>query len=125
MAIPPRLESEIQELGQTLTIDVSEDADYVLIVMKDFPLGDVFNMAVSDLLLKIPKTYPEAGPDMFWTHPDVKFKDERIPQAAEVIEDVMGRKWRRFSWHRQSWNPTIDNMHSHIEFIKARLRKNE
>jgi hypothetical protein len=125
MAIPPRLESEINELRQTLTIEVSEDADYVFTVFKDFPLGAVFNMPNSDLLLKVPKTYPEAGPDMFWTHPDVTFSDGRIPEAAQNFEDVLGQKWRRFSWHRTSWNPTVDNMHSHLEFIRARLRKNE
>jgi len=125
MAIPPRLEKELTELKQTLTIEVTEDKNYVFLVVKEFRLGDVFNLTNSDLLLKIPKSYPEAGPDMFFIHPDVTFTDGRIPQAAESIETVLGREWRRFSWHQKSWNPSIDNMHSHLEFIKARLRKNE
>ena len=125
MAIPPRLEKELQELRETFTIEVSEDADYVLMVIKEFPLGEAFNMATSDLLLKVPKAYPDASPDMFWTHEEVKYADGRTPQAAENIEDALGKKWRRFSWHRPAWNPTIDNMHGHIEFIKSRLRKND
>lgn len=125
MAIPPRLATEIEELRKVFTIEVSEDADYVVMVLKNFPVGEVFNMAETDLLLKIPKAYPDAWPDMFWTHPDVKCSDGRTPQAAENVEEVIGRQWRRFSWHRPAWNPTIDDMHSHIEFIKARLRRNE
>ena len=125
MAIPPRLEVELRELGQALKIEVSENGDYVFLVLKDFPLGTTFNLPTSDLLLKVPKTYPEAAPDMFWADERITYSDGRIPQAADNFEDILGKKWRRFSWHRPSWNPTFDNMHGHIEFIKARLSKND
>lgn len=125
MAIPPRLETEIQGLKEIFELEIVEDNDYINIVFKDFPLGDGYNVPRSDLLLKVPKAYPDAGPDMFYTKPEVTFVDGRIPQAAENMEDHLGRQWRRFSWHRPVWNPTVDNLHSHVEFIKARLRKNE
>jgi hypothetical protein len=125
MAIPPRLEIEIKELETELNLEVAEDNEYINLVFKGFPLEGGFNVPSTDLLLKVPKTYPDAGPDMFWVDPVVTFADGRIPQAAENLEDHLGRQWRRFSWHRPAWNPTIDNLHGHIEFIKARLRKDE
>ena len=125
MAIPPRLEKEIEELRDTLAVEVLEDSEYVILVLKDFPLGKTFNVPTSDVLFKLPKTYPDAGPDMFWTAPNVTFADGRIPQAAESIEQILGNNWRRFSWHRQPWNPTVDSMHTHLEFVKLRLTRNE
>jgi hypothetical protein len=125
MAIPPRLKTEIDELKGALAFEISEDAEYVFLILKEFPLGNGFNVPTSDLLLKIPKSYPDTGPDMFWTAPNVAFADGRIPQGAESIEQILGKDWRRFSWHRQPWNPIVDNMHNHIEFIRFRLRKNE
>lgn len=124
MAIPPRLEVELTALRKEFQIEVSEDNEFIYLIFKDFPLGNNFNIQTTDLLLKVPKTYPDAGPDMFWVKPNVTFPDGRFPQAADSFENALGSQWQRFSWHRP-WNPTIDNMHGHIEFIKARLRKNE
>ena len=71
MPVPPKLEREIEELRERYSIEVIEDSEFLNLVIKDFPLGDCFNMPTSDLLLRIPKTYPDAGPDMFWTVPEL------------------------------------------------------
>ncbi len=126
MAVPPRLEKEIAELRGRYSIEIVEDSDFINLVIKEFPLGEGFNVPVSDLLLRVPKTYPDAGPDMFYTDPAVILPNGQVAKNTESIEPYIGRSWRRFSWHRQQpWNPIVDNMHSHIEFINCRLRKNE
>jgi hypothetical protein len=122
MTLLPKLEKEIAELRETFTIEIIEDPNFVNLIFKEFPLGEGFNMTTSDLLLRVPRSYPDTGPDMFWTEPTLIFANGQIPQAAESIENHISRSWRRFSWHRQPWNPTIDNLHGHIEFIKRRLR---
>jgi hypothetical protein len=122
MAIPPRLEKELAELREQYTIETIEDSSFINLIFKDFPLGDGFNLPTSDLLLMIPKTYPDTGPDMFWVDQQITLTNGLMPQAAESIEQYMNRTWRRFSWHRSPWNPTIDNMHNHMEFIHKRLR---
>lgn len=125
MAIPPRLEAELVDLRIEFAIEDSEDNDFIYLIFKAFPLNnDQFNIQFTNLVLKVPKTYPDAGPDMFWVKPNVTFKDGRFPQAADSFENVLGEQWQRFSWHRP-WNPTFDNMHGHVEFIKFRLKKNE
>lgn len=125
MAIPPRLETEIRELGDAWDLEVTEDPEVINLVLKAYPLSDGFSVSTTNLLLRIPKSYPEAGPDMFWTDTEVRFADGTIPKNADSLETYVGRVWRRFSWHRAPWNPTIDRLHLHIEFINERLRRKE
>ena len=123
MTLPPKLEREIAELRATNQIEVIEDPDYINLVFGAFPLGEGYNIAASDLLLRVPRSYPDAGPDMFWVAKEVVLATGSAPQAAESIETYLGKPWRRFSWHRKSWNPTFDNLHGHMEFIRRRLRE--
>src|SRR5689334_7431541 len=117
MPLPPRLQRELDELAPTRTAEVTEDPDFLNLVFKDFPLGDGYSVRASDLLLRIPRSYPDAGPDMFWVGPEVTLESGQPPQAAENIETYLSKPWRRFSWHRPSsrWNPTVDNLHSELE----------
>ena len=121
MAIPPRLQSELNELAKSLALEIVEEPEVIDVVFRGFPVGSNFSLVSSDVLVRVPKTYPEAGPDMFWTQPELTLKDGRIPQSAEHMEDYLGRRWRRFSWHRARWTPSVDNMHGYLEFIRKRL----
>lgn len=118
------MQREIDELGSlSYSIEVSEDTDFINLVFKGFPLGEGYSAKETDLLLKIPRSYPEAGPDMFWVDPKITLDSGQVPQAADSMENHLGKIWRRFSWHRGSaWHPTIDNIHGHIEFIRRRLK---
>lgn len=125
MTLPPRLQSEIEELrAGSYNIEIHEDPDFINLVFKGFPLCAGYSAAESDLLLRVPRSYPDAGPDMFWIDPGITLDSGQIPQAAENIETYLGKTWRRFSWHRpgNGWNPTIDNVHGQIEFIHRRLK---
>jgi len=124
MALPSKLKRELDELA-SYNIEVSEDSDFIYLVFNGFRLGSGYSAMASDLLLKIPRSYPDAGPDMFWVDPNLTLASGQIPQSAESIEAILGKQWRRFSWHRpgNGWNPTIDNLHSQIEFIQRRLRE--
>ena len=123
MPLPPRLEAELAELRRTSAIDVLEEGDWINVVFRGFALGDGFNVSTSDLLLRVPRSYPDAGPDMFWVEVSVVLASNQVPQSADSIENYVGRTWRRFSWHRQVWNASIDNVPSHLEFIRRRLRE--
>jgi len=123
MALPPRLEMELEGLRITHAIEVIEEPELINLIFKDFDLGEGFNISRCDILVRIPRSYPEAGPDMFWTNPELTLANGQIPQAAEHMEDYISKRWRRFSWHRQPWNPTVDNILVHLEFIRRRLRE--
>ncbi len=123
MPLPPRLEKELEELRKEYAITVIEEGAWINLVFPQFPLGDGFKVPTSDLLVRVQRTYADAGPDMFWLEKAVILADGQCPQAAQSIELYAGREWRRFSWHRQAWNPTIDNLHSYLEFVRRRLKE--
>lgn len=123
VSIPPKLEREIAELKTDHQLEVHDDGDWISLVFMTFDLGTGFNQATSNLLLRVPRSYPDAGPDMFWVDPSVTLASGQVPQSAEALENYLGRTWRRFSWHRSRWNPLVDNIHGHLEFIRRRLRE--
>jgi len=125
MPIPPRLESELVELQKALAIEVVEEPTIINLIFRQFRLGDGFNVPASDLLIRAPRTYPDAGPDMFWVEENVRLSTGAVPQSAESVEEHVGRRWRRFSWHWKNgrWDPNTDNMHAYVEFIRRRLRE--
>ena len=123
MALPPRLDKELEETRQTIQVEVVEEPETINLVFRNFPLGTAFNPTNADLLVRLPRSYPDTGPDMFWTHPEVKLANGQVPQSSEQFETYVNRQWRRFSWHRQGWNPSVDNLHGYMEFIRKRLRE--
>jgi hypothetical protein len=103
---------------------VSDEGDFINLVFLNFSLGEGFKPRTSDLLLRVPRSYPDAGPDMFWVDTSVTLYDGRLPQGAESVEGpYAARHWRRFSWHRPAWNPSIENIHSFVEFVRRRLQE--
>ncbi|SRR6266404_1777513 len=125
MSLIPRLENEISELREKFAVEVHPDAGFINLILKDFPLGGGFNLPSADLLIRVPLSYPDAGPDMFWTDPRVLLSNGQEPQAANVREQYLGREWRRFSWHRSRWDSIRDNLFSYIEFVHHRIAQKQ
>lgn len=125
MTLPPRLEKELDELREAWNLDVGEEGDFILVTIHEFPLGDGYSKTQSDMLFQAPRSYPDAGPDMFWVDQDVTLAGGAIPQAADTVAMIGGKNWRRFSWHRAAWTPSVDNLHSYVEFIRRRLNENK
>lgn len=124
VSIPPKLQKELEELNREHQVGVSEEGDWINLIFSQFPLGDGFSATTSDLLIRVPRSYPDAGPDMFWLDQSLTLAGGQVPQNADSIEGpYAGRKWRRFSWHRKRWNSSVDNIHGHLEFIRRRLRE--
>lgn len=121
--LPPRLEKELQELGLAgWRFTILEDAYFVSVVFHEVPTSSRYNHPVTEVFVRIPRIYPESGPDMFWTSPDLHLADGRPPLGGDVLEEHAGRIWRRFSWHREKyWNPEIDWLGTHLEFVRQRF----
>jgi len=120
MALPPRLAKEIAELQ--LHPDVTEDGGVINLVFRSFHIPMGYSRPVADLLLRIPLAYPDAGPDMFWTSPDLVLANGSAPQGGEPLETYIGQQWRRFSWH-STWRPNIDNLQLYLYFVRRRLER--
>lgn len=92
------------------------------IVIDDYPLPEgVYNLLTTRLLIKLPVSFPQGAPDMFWVSPNLTFAAGGIPRQADTMESIGGESWRRFSWHPQNWNPGSCTLMTFIEFINCRL----
>ena len=122
-------EQLLEELGllreQGYEVELIEADGFANLVFRSYRLPASLSRATTDLLVKIPLSYPNGRPDMFWTETDVLLKDGGVPRSAESIETILGRQWRRFSWHPQAWNPGFDSTFTFLEFVNDRLRRAE
>ncbi len=120
MAIPTKLAKELEQLE--LKPEVTEAEGVINLVFRDYPIPQGYNRANTDLLVRIPLSYPDSGPDMFWTSPELTLANGAAPQCGDQMQEFLGRRWRRFSWHTM-WKPNISNLYGYIHFITRRLER--
>lgn len=124
--LPTQIADEVNTLKEEgYSVEVNEAEGWANVIFHDYPVPNGFTRTTIGLLVKLPLSYPSGRPDMFWTDVDLTFKDGRTPRSAEQIETILGKQWRRFSWHPQNWNPGTDNLRTYLEFINNRLAKSE
>lgn len=122
--LPERLAEEIKALVDEGFAVVLTDSDgMACAVFSEYPLPRGYNRSSSDLLLRLPLSYPNGKPDMFWLESDVVLLNGSAPKSAEPIETYIDRKWRRFSWHMTNWNPAQGDLRTYLEFVNSRLAK--
>lgn len=120
--LPAKLTKEVEDLKAKYAVVVIEDSDVINVIIPGFSTGDGYNTPATTILLRVPRAYPDAGLDMFWTDVALTLADGRIPQAAESIESYAGRAWRRFSWHHNGWTPSTQSLPAYLEFVRRRFR---
>jgi hypothetical protein len=95
------------------------------LIIRGFHLPSGYVPAVVDLLLRLPGGFPDAAPDMFWTHPVVGFAGGGVPPATETRLEYEARTWQRWSRHLAvAWRPGVDNLRSYLRLIRTDLEKN-
>lgn len=94
----------------------------ILVVIQDYQLPNGFKISSSPLLLKIPITYPQGKPDMFWLATEAMPIHGKLPFSPRT-ESLLGKSWLRYSWHPAKWNPSQDNLATFLGFIESGLRK--
>lgn len=102
-------------------VELIETDGFANIILDDYPLPPMYNKQSTILLLRIPISYPNGNPDMFWTAPDLLCADGRTPTNADSLENHLDQQWRKFSWHPQGWNPGTGNLYMYLEFVNYGL----
>lgn len=121
--LPTRLSQELSEIDGAFDVEAHEEATVVDLIFRNFPTSAHYSLPTTTILLRVPKSYPDAGLDMFWTDVELALANGGVPQGAGAIESYMGRSWRRFSWHHGSWNPNVHNLHTYLDFVRRRFRE--
>lgn len=108
----------LDERGFNYTIQ--ELPGETILIIKDYPISDIYDKDKTDILIKIPNGYPMANLDMFWVEPYIKVKAlNSYPNCADVFETYVGQSWQRFSRH-YSWKPSY-SLATHLNIVKDEL----
>ena len=104
-------------------VSIRQEGLQVHVTLQQVPLpAGAYRVASTDVLFLSDMQYPLSAMDMFWTEEAVLRPDGSVPTGADCVESYGGRKWRRFSWHRNGlWNPAGNGLLDHFEFMLARF----
>lgn len=101
-----------------------DSAGWSLLVLSEYELPRGYQPDRVRLLLKLPPTFPDAAPDMFWVHPAVRTPNGGLPRAASG-EHLLGQEWQRFSWHlaQGAWKPGVSTLRDYLRCVAARFQR--
>jgi len=105
-----------------LVVEVIQDNGRLFTLFHDYGLpGQIAGVERTDVLFIADLQYPLSALDMFWTEIAVIRPEGSIFENSDSIEEYMGRKWRRFSYHRNGiWNPVGNPLIDHFAFMETR-----
>ena len=111
------------QAGVQVTTTQEGQQVYVILRQVTLPAG-AYQVAGTDVLFITDTQYPLSAMDMFWTEEAVLRTDGSVPAGADSLESYCGRRWRRFSWHRNGlWNPAGNGLLDHFEFMQDRFAR--
>lgn len=118
------LEKHVEELSAvtSLRVEVLEQGNRLFVLLHDYSLSaGVSRVEKTDVLFITDFQYPLSAMDMFWVDIDVVRLNGSLFENSDSIEEYLGRKWRRFSYHRNGvWNPAGNPVLDHFAFMESR-----
>lgn len=89
----------------------------------DFALPDGLNAHRANVLFRLPASYPDTPPDMWWIIPHLTPVSGGVIPATESIETHDGRSWQRWSRHLDAalWRSGIDGLESYVRLLRNEL----
>ena len=122
----PRVLTEQDELylrGKNFNFTAEVDGDTILVILCDVEMPPGITPGRADLLLVLPKGFPDVTPDCFWCTPDLTANGAPI-QATEHHQPFAGREWQRWSRHFDGqWRPGIDGLRTFVTIVEDCLRR--
>jgi hypothetical protein len=112
-----------EQLGRDVELLRDGELLGVVVCALELPAG-IYSKPATDMLLQTTVQYPLSAMDTFWVDEDLTLAGGHVPVGGESRETHFGRRWRRYSWHRNApWQPGRDDLVGHFEFSIARLQR--
>jgi hypothetical protein len=108
--------------GLDLEYDVKLEAGVICVVLNAYPVPAGFNRGTADLLIRLPGSWPDGQPDMFWVAPELTV-DGKLPAATGHFETHLGRKWQRWSRHLHGGWQAGDDLATWLRIVARELSK--
>lgn len=111
--------------SKAITYQEAEEGGKKGVILKNRPLpSGRFDVAHADVLILLPKGYPDIAPDMFYLLPWVRLAPSNTyPSKADQPLDFAGKKWQRWSRHNTEWRPGVDGIWTMIKRVEDALEK--
>lgn len=96
------------------------------LVIHHYPVPAGFSVTQTRLALEIPPTYPAAQIDMFYTYPPLALVSGRVIDCTHIPATILGVPYNGWSRHRgpgSEWNPSSDNVVTHLALVESALGK--
>ena len=121
-ALPERDGTYLADRG--LAVEEMEEAGQKAVLFRSLPLPvEKFDAGHADILVLLPSSYPDAGPDMFYTLPWLRLRSTGGYAAQTEQPHVFGGvTYQRWSRHSQLWRPGVDGIRTVLLRIHAALR---
>lgn len=94
------------------------------LLVHDYPIPIGYTAHRTLLALEVPRTYPQAQIDMFYTHPPLALRSGRAIDRTQVSATILGVTFNGWSRHRganSKWDPTTDNVSTHLALVESAL----
>lgn len=109
--------------GHGYEFDVVVEGGNTGIALKSVKLpAGKFNCETVDVLILLPKGYPDCPPDMFYVSPSLTLAvTGQVPKACTVEHRFGGRVWQRWSRHNNAWRPGVDGLRTMVARVQTAL----
>jgi Prokaryotic E2 family E len=119
-SLPPADEQLLRLLGYPY--EVTLEGGMICLVIRGYELPAGLEPSSVDLLVRLPASWPDGQPDMFWIDPGAKVAG-RYPPATEHFQPFLDRNWQRWSRHlTNGWHPG-DDLSTWLRVIRHELVK--
>jgi Prokaryotic E2 family E len=114
----------VSDVGFSNFESLPQPDGWTFVVVHDYSLPTGLSHALVNLLVKLPPTFPDGAPDMFWLSPEIRTASGVAPQGTSS-EMLLGTVWQRFSWHLNpgAWRPGVSTLRDFMRCVRARLEK--
>ena len=97
------------------------------VVYRGFRIPAEYRPDRVDVLIKLPPTFPEAAPDMFWVSPAVTIAATGASPRGTGSVNLLNQSWQQFSWHLKqgAWRPGVSDIRDFLRCIQGRFERRD
>ncbi|HCI47064.1 MAG TPA: hypothetical protein DFI00_07205 [Rhodospirillaceae bacterium] len=119
--LPTRDRRYLNDRGLAFT-EHQEGAQNAVVIHGYSLPADKYQVGRADILILLPRGYPDAAPDMFYAVPWLTLAtSQRYPRQADQPLQFEGQRWQRWSRHNNTWRPGVDGIWTILKRVETAL----